>query len=313
MTTEQQYLADLERALRGLPKQTQQAILDDVRAHFADAAEQGRSVEATIAALGSPEQVAAAAREELGLPAETPDVQATRAGRLLQWSALALGVLTAVFVTFMLPRDTASMNHDNPGASLEEQVYTTSTLFSELGVAAGLLPLLPAALALLPLVLRGRAATLAGWIVPPVVTVACFVVDFTYGAFFLPMALLLGAALFVPIWLRGPRSRASARAWRIVGGVIIASPAIFLALGTVSGSLMDAGLAFWIPAFILVVLGVLFALRMPFVDVLIAALGLALMLLAVFDGGMLFIALWWAGGLWLVVGLVGLAARGSIR
>lgn len=81
----------------------------------------------------------------------------------------------------------------------------------------------------------------------------------------------------------------------------------------ITGSLMVDGPAFAIAALVLVALGVLFALRVPYIDAILAACGLALMLLAVFDGGMLLLALWWAGGLWLLMGLIGVAARGSIR
>ncbi|QTV79012.1 HAAS signaling domain-containing protein [Microbacterium sp. NIBRBAC000506063] len=53
-TTAQRYLDALDAALDGVPDAAKQAILDDVRAHVSDAAEEGRDIDATLAALGSP-------------------------------------------------------------------------------------------------------------------------------------------------------------------------------------------------------------------------------------------------------------------
>ena len=58
MTTEDQYLRTVERMLRRITPEHRTAVLDDLRGHFADAADAGRTVDDTIAGLGTPKQIA---------------------------------------------------------------------------------------------------------------------------------------------------------------------------------------------------------------------------------------------------------------
>ena len=306
------YLRELEAALTGVADAAQQSILDDVRAHLADAEAEGRDIDATLAALGTPEEVARDAREQLGVAAPPPE-PAHRAGRMLHGAALALAVVTAVFVTFLLPLYTASTETAGPGAGMEETIHRTATLFEEMGIGIGLLPLLPAALVLLPLLLPARARAAAGWTVAALITAFAVIAGFTIGGFYLPLALLLWGAMLVPGWIRRGRNRITGRIWRVAGALGMALPAAFAFSGLATGTFQDASTPFWYTAFVVLLLSVLFALRLPFVDLVVAVLGVALMLLGVFDGGMLLMALWWAGGLWLVAGLCGAAARGGIR
>ncbi|MFT4220187.1 MAG: hypothetical protein QM611_06685 [Microbacterium sp.] len=303
------YVRELDASLTGIPDAARQTILDDVRAHAADAIEAGRDPESVLAALGAPEAVARTAREELGLPPAAPAEPAdpaTRAGRILHGAALALAVVTAVFVTFLLPLYTTAQSVQSSNG-FEQEVYATSTLFEQMGIGVGLLPLLPAALVLLPLVLPSRARAVAGWAVAGLVTAASLLAGFTIGGFYVPLALLLWAAMLVPIWMRG------GRVWRIVGAVALLLPAMLAFGGLLTGTLQDASVPMWVTFFVVVLLAVLFAARVPLIDAVVGVLGVGVMLLGVFDSGMLLLALWWSGGLWLVVGLCGLVARGSIR
>ncbi len=306
------YLRELDAALAGVPDAARQSILDDVRAHVADAAAEGRDVPATLAALGAPEEVARDAREQLGVPAASAPDPAERAGRLLHWAALALAVVTAVFVTFVMPMYTTGVEVAGTEGT-EEAIYRTATLFEEMGIGIGLLPLLPASLVLLPLVLPARLRGIAGWTVAALVTAASIVAGFTIGGFYVPLALLLGGAMLVPVWIRRGRRRVSGWIWRIVGALALALPAVFTFSGLFTGTLQDASTPLWITLFVVILVAVLFALGLPFIDLIVAVVGVALMLLGVFDAGMLLMAFWWAGGLWLAAGLCGLAARGRIR
>lgn len=304
----EQYLAALEAALGGVPASARASILDDVRAHLSDAAADGRDIDATLAALGSPESVARDARDQLGVPAASDIDPAARAGRCLHWTALAVAVVTAMFVSFLLPLFSATIGTVD-SAGTESLEYASATLFEEMGLGIGLLPLLPAVLVLLPLVLPQRLRATAGWTVAAVMTVFSVIAGFTIGGFYIPVTLILWAAMLVPSWIRRGRNAATGRTWRIIGAVVMFAPACYAFSGLITGSLRDGGVPFWVTAFVVLLLAVLFGCRVPFIDVVVAVLGAAVMLLAIFGGGMLILALWWAGGLWLAIGLCGIAAR----
>ncbi|QTV79009.1 hypothetical protein [Microbacterium sp. NIBRBAC000506063] len=84
--------------------------------------------------------------------------------------------------------------------------------------------------------------------------------------------------------------------------MILSAPVIFTFGGLATGSLQDATLPFWLVSIGFLVLGVLFALRLPHVDTIVAVIGAGLMLLGAIDAGLLVLAFWMAGGLWLVTG-----------
>lgn len=311
--TIEKYLRELDTALDGISQDVRRTIVDDLRAHAADALEEGRDPAAVVAALGTPAEVARETREALGIADTGPALDtASRAGRMLHWCALTLAVVTAVFASFLLPLyETAETVND--GDSLEQTIYTSATLFEQMGIGVGLLPLIPAALTLLPLLLPVRWRGIAGWAVAGLTVVFAFATGFSIGAFYAPLALLLGAAMLVPLWIRRGRRPVSGRVWRVVGALFLAFPATVALGGLVTGSVQDAAPPLWIAFIAVLLIAVLFALRLPYLDALVALLGVALMLLGIFDGGMLLIAVWWAGGLWLGIGLSGIAARGGLR
>lgn len=84
-------------------------MLDDVRAHFADAAEAGSSPEQAVASLGDPATFTARVRAELGHEPGRTD----RIRRILQWLATGVAVFTVMFVTFLLPD--SGEDFDEPG------------------------------------------------------------------------------------------------------------------------------------------------------------------------------------------------------
>lgn len=307
------YLRDLNTALAGVPDTAKRTILDDVRAHAEDALDAGRDPETVIAALGAPDAVARNARDELGVPAVTVGVDpAERAGHVLHWAALALGVVTAMFVTFLLPLYSTAQTSSRPGGT-EETIYSTATLFEEMGIGIGLLPLAPAALVLLPLVLPAELRRITGWAVAALVTAASVIAGFTIGGFYFPLALLLWGAMLVPAWIRGGRRPIPGRIGRGLGALGLALPAFIALGGLFTGTLQDPSAPLWVTLFVVILLAVLFAVRSPYIDAIVAVLGTGLMLLGIFDGGMLLLAIWWAGGLWFVTGLCGTAARGGVR
>ncbi|MGO1543569.1 MAG: DUF1700 domain-containing protein [Gulosibacter sp.] len=304
-----QYLNALKAQLQGVPKASRQTILDDVRAHIVDAVEEGREIREILTALGSPEEVARDAREQLGADsAPTTLDSADKAARTLHFASLALAIITAILVSFILPSfaiEEVGMSSEGTGSTIQ----TATSLFDQFGIGIALLPLFPALLAFLPLVFipkfRGAVA-LANAVVMTVISVFA---GFSIGGFYVPLTLLMWAAVLVPRWIRRGKSAVAGRSWRIVGGVLIVLPPTLAIIGAITGTFMDPALPFWILATLVVLLGILFALRVKFIDLLVATLGVALMALAIFDAGILVLAVWWGGGLWLVTGLSSFVAN----
>ncbi|MDJ1370496.1 DUF1700 domain-containing protein [Gulosibacter molinativorax] len=300
------YLTSLATELRGLPAETRGEILADVRAHIDEATESGRDIDEVLTKLGDPADVATDAREQLGGdslrdPAERPE-------RMLRIAALVLAIVSAVVVSFLLPSyaiEEVGTAGDATGSTLQ----SASNLFESYGLGVALLPLLPAVLAVLPLVLPPRFRRAMGWVNAVLMSLFSVVGGFTLGGFFAPLALLMWAAVFVPLWLRQSRPKAFGLTVRILGAVMLITPTAFGVIGALTGTFMDPDWRFWLAAALTFALGVLFAIRLRYADVVVAGLGAALMLLAVVDAGLLALAVWWMGGLWFVIGLSAIAAR----
>lgn len=94
--TEKQYMNALKRALRGLSAEDRKTIANDCREHFLRGVEEGKSEADVAAALGSPEDLAEEAKEELGIEKfrDTPAGNVFRASL----SSLSLLLFNAIFV-----------------------------------------------------------------------------------------------------------------------------------------------------------------------------------------------------------------------
>jgi len=94
--TEKQFMNALKRELRGLSAEDRKNILDDCREHFLRGAEEGKSEADVAAALGSPQDLAEEAREELGIE----NFRYTPAGNVFRVSLAGLSLLlfNAIFV-----------------------------------------------------------------------------------------------------------------------------------------------------------------------------------------------------------------------
>ena len=329
-----EYLRTLGHALGDAPAGAREAALDDVRAHIADARGEGRSVDETLNGLGSAEIVAQQYRDELGLPAaaETTAVAESPAARMLHWGAVALGVLTAVFVAFLLPMYssatessgsyTSSSGSGSNGPDVGELVHeTTETLVQVNGPGAAVVALLPAVIALLPIVLPRagrRPAAIAG---ATVVTLFTVIGGFTIGGFYLPLAAMMWAAVIVdlrpspsrvPLRMHGEDPRPSAGPGSFAGGlvvaVLLALPGVVLFVSTLGGAVQFDAVVVVMTA-VSLGLAVAFAFGKPWAYLATAAIGALVMVFTLFDAGMLVLATWWIGGLYLVAGLTAFLAR----
>ena len=286
--TEGAYLRDVGKRLRTLTAEQRDAVLDDVRAHFADAADAGRTPEQAAESLGDPAQFTERVRAELG---HEPG-RADRISRVLLWLATGVAVFTVMFVTFLLP--------DDGGYEVDG-----------LGFEIVLLHLIPALIAVLPILLPARFRRIAITAAAIVLTVASFaMVEGVYFlSFYLPTAMLVWAALITPIIARNGRPAA---AWRITGAVLAALPGIWLLFSVLVGSFgIDLSGVLWIAASF--VLAGLITVGRTWAGVVLAVAGTALLIVSPLDLGMLVLAFWTAGGLLLTVGASHALAHAPLR
>ncbi|PUB29862.1 uncharacterized protein DUF1700 [Promicromonospora sp. AC04] len=274
---EDSYLRGVSKRLQALTPEQREAVLDDVRAHFADAADAGRSPEQAVESLGNPAQFTERVRTELGHEEGRTD----QMRRVLQWLASGVAVFAAMFVSFWRPDDSLPM---------------PNTQFAVHGFGIVLLSLVPAVIAAVPNFASPRARTVFTAAVAAFLSVLSFV--FPDGWAFAPTAWLAWAALVVPVIARnGP----PAIGWRIAGGVLAVLPMALAVGGAIVGSwgleldgvLYTAAVA---------VLGVLMALGKPWAGIILALLGGAALVSSALYPGMLTSGVWWAGGLFITLG-----------
>lgn len=278
--TESSYLRDVGKRLQTLTPEQREAVLDDVRAHFTEAADAGRSPEEAAKSLGDPAQFTARVRNELGVDPGRTD----RIWRVLQWLATGLAVFTAMFVTFLWSDDSLPMPNSQ---------------FAVHGFGITLFYLIPALIAAIPLLVPVRVRMITTAAVAIVLTVVSFTIfglaDLT---FFLPSAMLAWAAFVTPIIARNGRP---AIGWRVAGGALTALPAVLGLVGMLTGSFdMDI----W-PVVITVAsfgLGALIALGKPWAGIILVVGGVTLLIDSALNPGYIVLATWWAGGLFLTLG-----------
>ncbi|WP_449281180.1 DUF1700 domain-containing protein [Leucobacter sp.] len=315
MTTEHRdtritaYLRQLETRLEQVPAGPRTAILEDVSAHLDDALEAGRSADEALAALGPVEQVAEQFRTELDLVAPVPPdragsaasdrtgpaaqdrARANRAFVLLGWTSVIVALLTSYAIAMLAP-----VADPWSGGPADGAVAGTAVLCGAAVI-----------LSLLPLLVPRRTRLIAAVTVTVVMTALAALAGEGRGLFLVPLVVTMWAATVVPWRVEHGLDLVRAPLWRIFAGVLIALPALLAVAGVMSGSVaLGWPAAAAIALFLL--LAVLFACGLRWAYSATAAAGLALLVLALVDAGMLFLAAWWAGGMLLVVGSTGIAA-----
>ena len=293
------YLRALGAELSDAPPDTVREIVEDVRAHLTDALGSGRSMDQALAGLGSPQAVAGQARDELALADRAPD-HAERAGRTLRAVAVAVGVLTAVCVSFLLPFAALPLGLGQAGPDGQ-------SIVQRYGPGFAMLTLLPVLIAAAPFVLPARTRRVAG-VVGAVVLTAFTVVSGEIGLYYFPLVLLLWAAVIVPSAMRRGIGRVAVRVWRLVATAFVALPAILIASSVATGTVgVDwLGVALWGVGPL--VLGALCAFGIRAGYAVTALAGALVMILAMVQPGLLFAAFWLFGGVYLMIGASGFAA-----
>ncbi|MBN8424945.1 DUF1700 domain-containing protein [Microbacterium esteraromaticum] len=292
MSTEDTYLRSVERMLAGIAPEHRGAVLDDLRAHFADAEAEGRPLDETIRTLGAPRQIAERAREEFGADDSRPE----RAWRVLQGSAVAVAVITGVVAAFLMPRpDPAS-------------VMIGQSLIPADGPWLALVALLRALIAAAPLFAPRRFRTPTAAVAALVLTAAPLLGTIVMPDLFLPTAALTWAALIVWTRLRGSGFGIG---WRITGAALAAAPSLFavsMAVAQLTSSTATTGAGTVTAWGWVILLGVLLIAAVMVTGYrspgwVLATLGLTTLVGSLLSTQLLTLLFVWLGGLWLTVGL----------
>lgn len=295
MTTEDDYLRSVERMLRGIAPEHRAAVLEDLRGHFADAEDAGRSVDEIVRGLGTPREIADRAVEEFGADAVAGDDRAESAWRVLQGAAVVVALVIGVVVAFILPSHTIATSDGGGGSVLHHL-----TLFQNDGLWVALIALVPALVALVPMVVPRRARTATASVAAAVLTLMALVGGFTLGGFFLPTVMLAWAALIVWVRLRGSGFGGPAR---ITGGALTVAPTLLLLAGIGTGGAFDISAWAWPVLGAIVVLAVLIGIGIRSAGWLLAVLGLVILVGGLASGELLTLLVIWLGGWWLTIGL----------
>lgn len=298
MSTEDTYLRSVERMLGDIAPEHRAAVLDDLREHFADAEEAGRSVDEIAQSLGTPRQIADRAHEEFGAASAVSNARAERAWRVLQGAAVTLAVITGVVVAFIMPSYAT-------GEGLK-------TMFEMAGLWPALIALIPAVISVVPLAVPRVARTAVTSTCAALLAVLMLAGLFTIGGFFLPSVLLSWAALIA--WVRLRRAGFGI-GWRIVGGGLAALPVLAFLLpvfGGMPGRYADDATAApsigveawgWVLLAGVLALAVLIVIGYRWAGWLLAGVGILTLITGLVSGGLLTLLFVWLGGLWLTIGL----------
>lgn len=314
MSTEDTYLRSVDRMLRGIAPEHRTAVLDDLRGHFADAADAGRSVDEVVRGLGTPREIAERAHEEFGTDATLSASRAERAFRVLQGAAVGIAVVTGVVAAFIMPSyGVALVAVPTDGTAVSAE----ATLFQNLGLGVALIALIPALIAAAPLFVPRRARVLTASLAGAVLTAMALIGGFTLGGFFLPTALLTWAALIAWVRLRGAGFGIG---WRIAGGVLAALPVIAIAAITLpsgfgmqrryadqsdvgGGPAIGVEVWGWLLLTGVLVLAALMIIGYRTAGWALAAVGLLVLISGLISGGLVTLLFIWVGGWWLTIGL----------
>jgi|GEM_PF-2208606 len=306
------HLRALRIELADLPEHRREEVVDDVRAHVVDAAESGRPLPQVLAGLTAP----AAFRSELGLPPRG-DGSPLVAARVLQASAAVVALVTAALTLYghvlsSVPWQAGTgqgQAHDLPAGLASGSVVAVAP--AVVAVLAAALLVVPRGFAAGPGRSLRPAAHAVSWVCAVALTAATLVDLGGSGWWWFPAALLAWAAVVVPRRLRrAPSTRGTAvRRW-LRAAVVLLPVGLWTGAVLVSQGLnpLEGGRSALHLAVVaaLVVVGVLVGLGSRAGHVALAAAGALVMVLAVVEMGMLVLAVWWSGGVWLLLGLVGL-------
>lgn len=293
------YLRSLDRLLRNVPVEARHGLVEDIAEHIDEGRERGRTESEIIAALGSPESVAAPYLDEVLREGNAPRMRRIR--RILGIVALVTGLFAAI-VSRSSDSTVVNMGFgpaDAQGLSIN---YGYSDVFAatQLLVFIALALMVATSAVMKPVI--ARKYSIAAALIMTFVVLIC---GTGLGMFFVPSMItawmLAGANnLKLSHLSRTKRSRRI----QIIGGVTMLLPVLLIISGVITGAVEGAGP--YIYLVIALICGIGFLLNVRVALWATCLIGVALSVLSIIDQGMLMAAFWLAGIAYFYFGLYGL-------
>jgi len=293
------YLRSLDRLLRNVPMEARRDLVEDIAEHIDEGRERGRSESEIIAALGTPQAVAAPYLEDLLRDGNSPRLRRIR--RVLGIVALVTGLFAAI-----ISRSSDSTIVNMVFGPAEVQGLSINYDYSDVFAAIQLLIFLALALmvaasaVMKPII--ARKYSIAAAIVMTIVVIFC---GTGLGMFFVPSmvtAWMLAGANNLKLSPVG-RSKRS-RTVQAIGGAVLLIPVLFSLVGLATGAVVGTGAYAYIALGLLC--GVGFVLKFRAALWVTCVVGAGLSILSIIDQGMLMAAFWLSGIVYFYFGLYGL-------
>ena len=293
------YLRSLDRLLRHVPVEARRDLVEDIAAHIDEGRERGRNDREILAALGSPQAVAAPYLDDLMQDGNSPRMRTIR--RVLGIVALVTGLFAAI-----VSRSSDSTIVDMAFGPVDLQGLSSNYGYSDIFAAIQLLIFLALALMVAAsAVMRpviARKYSIAAAIVMTIVVIFC---GTGLGMFFVPSMvtawMLAGAN---NLKLSQDRRAKRSRTIQLIGAAALLIPVLF-ALGGLATGAVEGGGAYAYAA-IGLLCGVGFLLRYRLALWATSVVGAGLAVLSIIDQGMLMAAFWLGGITYFYFGLYGL-------
>lgn len=250
------------------------------------------------------------------MKALNPQIAPRRAEQVLSLAAVVVAVLAGVFVVFAVPSFAVSSTVASSTGVTESGEVVVKTLLQEYGIVAPLVALVPIAIAALPLVLPSalpeRGRRIVAFASAILLTAAALLSGLTIGMFYAPLVMMLWAVVIAPWRMERGFELANRPVWRIIAGVFVALPGIYIASNASNGTIVLGPLTVAILA-ATIVLGAALAFGLRLAALIVAAFGLASLIISMIAPSTVLLATWWLGGLYLAIGLAAFLMWGSKR
>lgn len=298
------YLRKLDRSLKDLSKDERQIAADEVAAQIVGGLERGSKITEVMRELDDVDTYAKRYRAE-ARRAAAADLGSLRKAGMLHLMAAIVALLGGMFVALRMPSFMLEIA-DSTGSTTTE----VRTIAQEYGVGAVLLALVPAVLAALPLIVPLKWRTPIAIANASLMTVIAGLAAFSIGMFVMPLAVLMWAAVIVPWQMRRGFSFANSIRSRLIFGALIALPGLLIAYNAFTGSFILDTMG-WLVVAIPLVLGTLFAYGMRAAALITGIIGFVAIGYTIVFPGLLMLATWWIGGLYISFGFGAYVAWGE--
>lgn len=303
------YLEELDSELRSMPASQRQAVLADVAEHIDEARGEGRTDVQIIDALGSVEDIAGMMSESVGEEG-MPKAENRYRLKALGFAAVFVGLLAAAVDTWLYP----STGLDEVWPDWLPSSWINYGMSADFGAGFMLLFMIPTALVVVGAVIPLGKGQLYRVLAALVLSAAMFLLGLNLGVFYLPLVLVGWLMVAAGAGHKNPglSIKQISLGWRLLAALVVLLAPVMLIAGMVSGAVVGDG--FSVPiAVVLGLCGVGVALNWKAAHAALLVIGVLLLAMSVFSMGMIVLAVWLAGAIYLFLGLVGVLWLNPVR